>query len=70
LRSRSYVTGVLDGQGREEAVGYGRLAYDVRLIDHVGVGASPTFIYRGSTSGDRHFGGTSLETQIYLRVDN
>jgi hypothetical protein len=70
LRSRNYVTGVLDGQGTQEAVGYGRLAYDIRIVDHVGLGASPTFIYRGSTSGGRHFGGTSLETQVYLRIDN
>jgi hypothetical protein len=70
LRSRNYVTSVLDGQGQEEVVGYGRIAYDINVLDHIGLGASPTFIYRGSTSSGQHVGATSLEAQVYLHLDN
>jgi hypothetical protein len=70
LRSRNYLGAVIDGQAAEEVVGYGRLAYDIDVVPHVGVGAAPAVIYRASYGGRSQAVATSLETQLYLRIRN
>jgi hypothetical protein len=68
LRSRYYLGAVIDGQGREEVVGYSRLAYAVEVLPHVGFGAASTLRNQRSSSGTRSAAETSLEGQLYLRL--
>jgi hypothetical protein len=69
LRSRNYLTQVLDGKGGQEFVGYERLAYDVHVAWHLGLGLAPILAYRRSMFEGQSVAQTSLEAQAYLRVE-
>jgi hypothetical protein len=69
-RSRHYILGVLDAQGSQEFIWYGRVAYDIDVARYVGIGVAPTAIHRRSAWRDQTVTQTSFDTQLYLRIHN
>jgi hypothetical protein len=67
LRTRHYVTSVIDGAAGEEFVGSMRLWYEVDLFDKTGLGVAPTLIYRRGFYQEREdYKAQQLSTQFYL----
>jgi hypothetical protein len=70
LRSREYITGVIDGDRGRELLGHLRGWYEIDLIPRVvGLGLAPRFIHRtGVYTEGRHYNGTQLSMQLYMTV--
>jgi len=69
MRTRHYLTTVVDGEPGDELVGSMRLWYEVDLLPGFGLGVAPTLLYRRGlydTNGD--YMAQQVSTQIYLSV--
>jgi len=69
MRTRHYISTVIDGKAGDEFVGSMRLWYELDLIGDVAVGVAPTLIYRRGYYRDLpDYSAQQLDTQFYLSI--
>jgi hypothetical protein len=69
LRTRHYVTTIVDGVEGDEFVGSMRLWYEIDIVDGIDVGVAPTLLYRRGLYRDhRDYSLQQLSTQFYLSL--